>query len=78
MTHENEELPPIGLTQRLTLYRLCKTRYADLSGLGAAMYPSRWNRKGQRAVYTATSRALALNEVLIHLPKIRGPRSTRF
>lgn len=33
------------------------------------MYPGRWNRKGQRAVYTSTSRALALNEVLAHLPK---------
>lgn len=38
------------------------------------MFPSRWNRKGQRAVYTATSRALALSEVFVHLPKHSQPK----
>jgi RES domain-containing protein len=38
------------------------------------MFPGRWNRKGQRAVYASTSKALALNEVLVHLPKNSRPQ----
>jgi RES domain-containing protein len=38
------------------------------------MFPGRWNRKGQRAVYAATSKALALNEVVVHLPKNSRPQ----
>ncbi|MBV9158553.1 MAG: RES family NAD+ phosphorylase [Acidobacteriaceae bacterium] len=45
-----------------------------MSGLGAAKFPSRWNREGQRAVYTATSQALAVNELLVHLPKGAQPQ----
>ena len=37
------------------------------------MFPGRWNRKGQRAVYTSISRALALKEILVHLPKNSRP-----
>jgi RES domain-containing protein len=37
------------------------------------MFPGRWNRKAQRAVYTSTSIALALNGTLIHLPKESRP-----
>jgi len=36
---------------------------------GAAQFPSRWNRKGQRSVYTSISRSLAMAEVLVHLPR---------
>jgi RES domain-containing protein len=58
----------------ITLYRICKTIYADLSGFGAAMYPGRWNRKNQRAVYTAASRSEALAELLVHLPRASHPK----
>jgi RES domain-containing protein len=41
--------------------------------MGSAMYPGRWNRKGQRAVYASTSKALALTESLAHLPSNAKP-----
>lgn len=54
----------------MEVYRLTRTRYAgDLSGEGAARFPGRWNLPGQPALYTAGSRALALLEVLAHLPR---------
>lgn len=70
----DEELPVLDLNKPLTLYRLCRTSYADLSGFGAAMFPGRWNRRGQRAVYTSLTRALALAEILAHLPNNAIPR----
>lgn len=54
----------------MEVYRFTKARYAgDLSGVGAARYPGRWNLPGQHALYAAGSRALALLEVLVHLPR---------
>lgn len=51
-------------------YRLTRKKYAgSLSGKGAALYPGRWNREGQEVIYTATSRSLALVEILVHLPR---------
>jgi RES domain-containing protein len=53
----------------MELYRLGACRYADnLSGEGAKMYSGRWNSEGVPAVYFASSRALAVLEVLVHLP----------
>ena len=49
--------------------RLTKQKYAGtLSGKGVAMSGNRWNSKGVGMIYTAESRALALVEVLVHLP----------
>lgn len=54
----------------MEVFRLTRTRYAgSLSGIGAARFPGRWNRKGQEVIYTATSRSLALVEILVHLPR---------
>ncbi len=39
----------------------------DLDGIGAEHSGGRWNRKGIRMVYAATSRALACLETLVHL-----------
>jgi len=51
------------------VYRLTKQKYAGtLSGKGAAISGNRWNSKGVKMIYTAESRALALVEVLVHLP----------
>jgi len=51
------------------VYCLTKQKYAGtLSGKGAAMSVNRWNSKGVEMIYTAESRALALVEVLVHLP----------
>lgn len=59
----------------MQVFRLTRQRYAgQLSGKGAALYPGRWNRVGQETIYTATSRALALVEILAHLPRSLIPR----
>ena len=49
-------------------YRLAKARYMDsLDGYGAALRGGRWNGVGVKVVYTASSRALAMAEMLVHL-----------
>jgi RES domain-containing protein len=58
----------------MEVYRFTRTRYAgDLTGFGASRYPGRWNLPGQPALYTACSRALALLEILVHLPRYLVP-----
>ena len=44
-------------------------RYAadDLSGLGAAAHPGRWNDSGQPVVYTAPTIAMAMLETAAHI-----------
>jgi len=49
------------------VWRLTRRKYGDLSGVGAALAPGRWNRGGQRVVYAAEHPALATLEVLVHL-----------
>lgn len=38
----------------------------DLTGIGAERHPGRWNEQGFRVIYTASSRALACLETLVH------------
>lgn len=53
----------------MLLYRIAKCMYADdLSGTGARLYGGRWNSIGKPMVYLASSRSLAVLEVLVHLP----------
>jgi len=53
----------------MLLYRISKCTYIeDLSGTGARLYGGRWNSIGKPMVYMASSRALAMLEVLVHLP----------
>jgi RES domain-containing protein len=53
----------------MLLYRIAKCTYIeDLSGTGARLYGGRWNSIGRPVVYLASSRALAVLEVLVHLP----------
>lgn len=52
----------------MELFRLSKEEHStSLSGIGSAMYPGRWNTKGVEIIYTSTSRALAMAEVLANL-----------
>jgi RES domain-containing protein len=53
----------------LTVYRICKTKYAGraFDGEGAFRFGGRWNSRGVRVVYTAGSLALAALEMLVHL-----------
>ena len=55
--------------QPLTLYRIAKKKYANLSGVGAAQTPGRWNRGGWEAIYTSTEKSTPVLEKLVHLPK---------
>jgi RES domain-containing protein len=48
-------------------WRLCRSAFADLRGDGARLYGGRWNSAGQALVYTASSAALAVLEVRVHL-----------
>lgn len=59
----------------MLLYRICRCVYAnDLSGTGARLYGGRWNSVGRSMVYTASSRALAVLEALVHLPTAIIPK----
>ncbi len=53
----------------MEVFRLARQKYSkSLSGKGAALSGNRWNSKGVEMIYTAQSRALAMAEVLVHLP----------
>jgi RES domain-containing protein len=51
------------------VYRICKMRFADLLGIGAAKFPGRWNSEGQRATYTSLEIGTAAQEKFSHLPR---------
>jgi RES domain-containing protein len=53
----------------ITLYRIARARYANLSGVGAALARGRWNHLGQEAIYTSTERSLPVLEKLVNLRK---------
>jgi RES domain-containing protein len=48
-------------------WRLCREPYADLGGDGARRYGGRWNSPGRPLVYAASTAALAVLEVRVHL-----------
>lgn len=51
----------------MDLYRITQHKYAkDLMGNGARLYGGRWNSEGLYALYTSSTRALALLEILVH------------
>ncbi|TKS56135.1 RES family NAD+ phosphorylase [Mesohalobacter halotolerans] len=53
----------------MEVFRLVRQKYSkSLSGKGSALSGNRWNSKGVEMIYTAQSRALAMAEVLVHLP----------
>lgn len=54
-------------------YRLVKTKWAQsaFDGEGAKRYGGRWNSRGKRCVYLASSESLAILEVLVHLEDYR-------
>ena len=48
-------------------WRLCREPFADLGGEGARLYGGRWNSPGRALVYTASTAALAVLEIRVHL-----------
>lgn len=75
MTPEDQSLDPDYFLahQPLILYRLARAKYANLSGIGAAVAPGRWNRFGEGAIYTSTEVGIPVLEMLAHTPKDRIP-----
>jgi RES domain-containing protein len=48
-------------------WRLCREPFAALDGEGARRYGGRWNSAGRPLVYAASTAALAVLEVRVHL-----------
>jgi RES domain-containing protein len=61
----------------MRVFRLCKKRYsaAVLSGAAGLQSSGRWHTEGRRIVYCATSEALAVLEVRVHVGRF-VPRAT--
>ncbi|WP_184546046.1 RES family NAD+ phosphorylase [Mucilaginibacter sp. FT3.2] len=58
----------------MILYRIGNCNYAgDLTGTGARLYGGRWNSEGKPMLYMASSRSLAVLEVLVHLNPLIVP-----
>jgi RES domain-containing protein len=52
----------------MIVYRLSREKYQfDLSGMGAYIAGGRWNSKGNSILYTSSSIALCLVEILVHI-----------
>ena len=51
----------------MILWRLTRRPHADLSGRGGELANGRWHTRGRPVVYCATSAALAVLEVRVHL-----------
>lgn len=50
----------------MVLYRIASRRYAPNNSEGARLYGGRWNRPGTAAIYTSSTRSLAVLEVIVH------------
>jgi uncharacterized protein YjbI with pentapeptide repeats len=51
------------------LFRIARSRYANLTGVGAASAPGRGNIRGQEAIYTSREVGVPVLERLVHTPK---------
>jgi RES domain-containing protein len=53
----------------MELYRITQREFSeDITGNGARLFGGRWNSEGFFALYTSSSRSLALLETLAHTP----------
>ena len=57
----------------ILLYRLARNKLATLSGTGAALFPGRWKKLGEKAVYTSVEQGTTVLERLVHTPKDQIP-----
>ena len=58
----------------MLVYRIARKKYInDLSGKGAELAGGRWNLKGLPAIYTSSTLALAMFEILVHTDKDLPP-----
>jgi RES domain-containing protein len=57
----------------LILHRLAQKKYANLSGIGAAKDPGRWNLPDQEAIYTSLNSSTTILERFVHTNKSKRP-----
>jgi RES domain-containing protein len=57
----------------MRVWRLCRKKHAAFDGEGARLFPGRWNQRGTRIVYTASSLSLAILEMLVHFDHEDAP-----
>lgn len=62
----------------LHLWRIVTGKYPIWSGDGARLFGQRWNPPGLSAIYTGTSFALCLVEVLVHANRKTPPSGARY
>lgn len=51
----------------MKVYRITRSRFADLSGEGGLVVDGRWHSLGHRIIYAAAEPGLAMLEVIVHL-----------
>ena len=63
----------------MRVYRISRPEYVGtaLLGNGAALAPGRWNSRGVRLAYTASSVSLAMLEILVHVNREDVPEGRR-
>lgn len=59
----------------MRVFRVCRGKYPDLDGKGAAISGGRWNSPGTRIVYTSSCSALAVLEYRVNTKQ--DPRDLR-
>jgi RES domain-containing protein len=60
----------------MTLYRISRCTYiTDLEGTGTRLFGGRWSSPGLPGIYLASSRALSVLEVLVHLQPLMIPNN---
>jgi RES domain-containing protein len=58
----------------MVVYRITGHKYSkDLTGIGAAQFGGRWNKKGTAVIYTGESKEIALLETIAHTPPMLVP-----
>ncbi len=60
----------------MILYRISRCNYiTDLEGTGTRLFGGRWSSPGLPGIYLASSRALSVLEVLVHLQPLMVPNN---
>jgi RES domain-containing protein len=62
----------------LRLFRIATGRHPIWSGEGARLFGQRWNPPGLAAIYTGTTFAICLVEILVHANRKTPPSASRF
>jgi len=61
----------------MQIFRICRTPYAAIDGMGGMYTSGRWHTEGHPVLYAASSAALAALEVLVHVDPLSAPSDLR-